>query len=193
MNEICLTKKFELLNINNSEKLILPNDLLIYILEFIYQTGPLSLTYDINKKIFIEIENPIYLQYKIDVKIWGLALEYIDDQTEELCKLAVQEDGYSLKYVKNKTEEICILAIHQNPFSLRFVEEQTEEMCKISVQENGDTLKYVKNKTEEICILAIKQYSRAIKHVENPTEEMYKLASLKYGCNLYDIMQWALF
>lgn len=75
------------------------NDILIYILQFIHQIRPLSITYDINKKIFIEIENPIYLQYKIDIQIYRLALENIENQAEELCKLAIQEGGYSLKYV----------------------------------------------------------------------------------------------
>ena len=31
----------------------------------------------------------------------------------ELCKLAVQEDGLSLQFVENQTEELCKLAVRQ--------------------------------------------------------------------------------
>jgi hypothetical protein len=46
---------------------------------------------------------------------------FVKDQTEEICKLAVQQYGYSLQYVKNKTEEICKLAIQQNVKALKYV------------------------------------------------------------------------
>ena len=33
------------------------------------------------------------------------------EQTEKICKLAVQQDGYALQFVKKQTEEICKLAV----------------------------------------------------------------------------------
>jgi hypothetical protein len=35
-------------------------------------------------------------------------------QTEELCKLAIQQNGRAFKHVKEQTEEICKLAVQQN-------------------------------------------------------------------------------
>lgn len=35
----------------------------------------------------------------------------MQNQTEEKCKLAVQQDGYALQHVKNRTDEICKLAV----------------------------------------------------------------------------------
>ena len=34
-----------------------------------------------------------------------IPLEYVNEQTEELCKLAVQQNGIALDFVKNQTEE----------------------------------------------------------------------------------------
>ena len=49
-------------------------------------------------------------------------MQYVQNQTEEICKLAVEQNGYELQYVHNKTEEICKLAIQQNPQVLEWVD-----------------------------------------------------------------------
>lgn len=38
-------------------------------------------------------------------------LEYVDDQTYDLCLFAIKLDGKAIKYVKNQTKELCMLAI----------------------------------------------------------------------------------
>ena len=105
--------------------------------------------------------------------------KYVKNQTEDICKFAVQEDGHALKFVKNQTEELCKLAVQELGYALRFVKiEQTEEICKLSVQQNGWTLQFVKIKTEEICKLAVQQNPNTLECVpENmKTEEICKLA-----------------
>ena len=56
------------------------------------------------------------------------------------------------RFVKEQTEEICKLAVQQDGIALQFVKEQTEEICKLAVQQNGHALKYVSTsfQTEEI-------------------------------------------
>jgi len=44
----------------------------------------------------------------------GLALQYVKNQTDKICKLAVQQYGFALQYVKNKTNEIKVEAYKQN-------------------------------------------------------------------------------
>ena len=44
----------------------------------------------------------------------GLALEFIKEQTPEICMAAVKQNGEALQYVKEQTEEICMEAINQN-------------------------------------------------------------------------------
>ena len=41
-------------------------------------------------------------RYIFFVKHDGLALEHIQNQTDEICKIAVQQNGYALEYVKNQ-------------------------------------------------------------------------------------------
>ena len=48
-------------------------------------------------------------------------IQYIENQTDELCAFAVCRNGLLLKYVKNKTPKICSLAIMSNPDALEFV------------------------------------------------------------------------
>ena len=40
-----------------------------------------------------------------DLQKDGLKLRYVDNQSDDLCKIAVQFNGFCIQYVKNKTEE----------------------------------------------------------------------------------------
>ena len=49
---------------------------------------------------------------------------YVINQTEDICKLAIQQNGYSLQYVINQTEELCTIAVKQNPLAIKYVKIQ---------------------------------------------------------------------
>ena len=51
--------------------------------------------------------------------------------TEEIYKNVVRWCGYLLEYIpyKKQTDEICKLAVQQNGYALQFVEDQTKEIC----------------------------------------------------------------
>ena len=112
------------------------------------------------------------------IKIDGYFINLLrkEEQTEDICKLAIQQDNQALEVVKNQTEEICKFAIKQNGLSLEYVKNQNEEICKLAVQQNGHALQYVKNQTEKICKLAVQQNYQALKYVNEQTEEICKLA-----------------
>ena len=57
------------------------------------------------------------------VKEDGYALQYVEEQTPEMCLIAVKKDGYALKYVKEQTPEICLTAVKQNGWALKFVKD----------------------------------------------------------------------
>ena len=46
-----------------------------------------------------------------EVKQDGLALEFVKEQTHELCLVAVQQDGQALEIVKKQTPELCLAAL----------------------------------------------------------------------------------
>ena len=66
-------------------------------------------------------------------------------QTEEICKLAVQQNGCALSFVRDnlQTEEMYKLAVQQNAITLAFVRNylQTEEICKLA--DLDDIEKYI--------------------------------------------------
>lgn len=117
---------------------------------------------------------------------FGGALQYVrmSDQSNKICKLAVQSSGYYVKYVKNQTEDICKLAVQQVPEALLYVRDQTEEICKMAVQMDGHTLLHVKNQTDEICLLAVEQKGSALQYVNVQTPNLCRLAVIQNGCNL---------
>ena len=106
----------------------------------------------------------------------GCALYYVKEQTEKICKLAIQYDARALKYAKEQTEEICKLAVQQNGTAILYVKNQTEELCKLAVQTDGYALQYVKNQTEELCKLAVQQNGTALQFVKEQTAEICILA-----------------
>ena len=126
---------------------------------------------------------------KLAVQQFGGALKYVENQTEEICCLAVQQFGYALKYVKNQTEEICCLAVQQYGWALEYVKNQTEKICCLAVQENVRALEYVKEQTEEICKSAVQHDGRALQLVKNQTEEICKLAVQQNGDALYFVKE----
>ena len=52
----------------------------------------------------------------------GWDLQFVKEQTAEICLAAVQQDGRALKYVKNQTPEICLAAVTQNGYALEYVD-----------------------------------------------------------------------
>ena len=75
-----------------------------------------------------------------------------EEQSKELCELAVQQDGRALQLVKDKfiTKELCNIAVIQNGFALQYVKDEfiTKELCELAVKQNGYTLRHVKDELQ---------------------------------------------
>jgi hypothetical protein len=84
----------------------------------------------------------IYLEA---IKSDSYALEHINDQTYELCLLAVSKCGTVLKFVKEQTYDICLAAINNYALSLQYVKIQIEfpNLCLIAVKKNKYAIAYV--------------------------------------------------
>ena len=59
------------------------------------------------------------------VKQNGYALQYVKDQTTEICLEAVKQSGDALQYAKDRTTEICLEAVKQSGYALQYVKDQT--------------------------------------------------------------------
>ena len=102
------------------------------------------------------------------------------------CLEAVKIDGLALRCVINQTHEICLEAVKQDGYSLKFVKEQTPEMCLEAVKQFGYALEYVKDQTPEICLEAIKQKGYAIECVKDQTPLIIHYLK-KYNITIYEI------
>ena len=51
----------------------------------------------------------------------GDALQYVKEQTADICLKAVEKNAYALRYVKEQTVDICLKAVKKNAYALRYV------------------------------------------------------------------------
>jgi hypothetical protein len=100
---------------------------------------------------------------------WSV-LQYVRNQTEEICLEAVKQDWYALQYVRNQTEEICLEAVKQNWYALRYVRNQTEEICIEAVKHNWYALQFV---NKNIFTKEIKEYT--IEQLQEKLWEEFKI------------------
>lgn len=97
------------------------------------------------EKISDGIINDKYKLYKLVLSYNGLLLRYINEQTYELCEIAVKENGMAIKHVQEEflTPELCKLAVQETGFALEYIKEQTLELCKIAIEDYVGMFNYV--------------------------------------------------
>ena len=79
--------------------------------------------------------------YKKKYKELGVKKNLSGDEAME----AVKQDGYALQYVGNQTEEICLEAVKQDDYALRYVSNQFFENDEEDIIElNGEKYKKIK-------------------------------------------------
>ena len=66
-----------------------------------------------------------------------------DYSTDFACSTVVRADGLVLQFVENQTPEICLEAVKQNGLALQNVKEQTLEICLAAVKQYEWSFKYV--------------------------------------------------
>ena len=64
----------------------------------------------------------------LDVILDWKALQYIQNQTDEICKYAIRGSAMALQFVRCQTDELCRMAVQQNGFALQYVENQTVDI-----------------------------------------------------------------
>ena len=97
------------------------------------------------------LSKPNYYRLTLEViKVHGcpdrmfMKKDYLDDDYQELSLMLVRMDGLNLGHIMNQTEEICVDAFKQNTDALRCVHKQTVELCLIAIRMDRPSLKWVK-------------------------------------------------
>ena len=120
-----------------------------------------------NQELVINNNNLIQENYTEVMMICenGLYLQYVKEQTQELCLEAVKQNGCALNYVKEQTDDICLEAVKQNGYALQFVKNHTDEICLEAGFTICNALQFVKVHIDEICLEAVKQNAYALQSI----------------------------
>ena len=124
----------------------------------------------------------------------GTLLEFVDEQTDELCEIACKNNINSYTFIKNKSYELNKKLLNIDGRILQFIDNQTDELCEIACKNNINAYKFIKNKSDElnlkmlninglllqfisiqndrICIIAIKQNPLAYQYVRNKNKRI---------------------
>lgn len=101
--------------------------------------GHAKITY-YNLNLMKCLTNISYEMQKCLVEHEGKIIKHFENQTEELCMLAIYSGG--LKYIKNPTVEMCMKAIEDDSWNLRYIKNQTIELCLMALKDD-DTINFV--------------------------------------------------
>ena len=89
---------------------------------------------------------------KLILSTYPSYLQFIDNQTTELCLAAVKNDGRALEFVKEQTLDICLAAVANEPLALQFVKEQTPEICLAAIKTDALAIQFVKDRSMALQI-----------------------------------------
>ena len=161
-------------------------------------------------ELFKYVKVQTYDLCKYTVNAYPNALEFVNEQnqTHEVCELAIRRSIHSFKYIKTKTEESCKLGIDIDPIVLTYLDNPSEElywyalkahtaaiqyipkecqtiqMAEFIMNNDKNFFPYVAYQTPEICTTAVKFNGQFIKHISNPSIELQLLAIDADGLNI---------
>ena len=107
----------------------------------------------------------------------------LDEQSEDVVKIAILQDYRMLRYVENQDEKLINYIIANtndtsnniiNDDFIDYIDNQTLEICSTvfkKYNQYSNHLKYVRNKTDEICLEAVKANFLSMNFFKNKTDE----------------------
>ena len=119
-------------------------------------------------------------------------LQYIDDQTENLCIKAIKKDPKCIKYVKNITNNIKKTVILNDPYYVFELELPTQDDLILAIESsNNESICNMFTKemiTPLIKKILLKKYPLYIKliPIEEQKEDEVNIAVNNYCCNIQD-------
>ena len=157
--QINIPKK-DMRDIENGKKI--PNDKEIHSIEKILN---ITLIFDCSFDITID-----------DIKYDWKLLQYVKNQTLEMCEVAVSKSWQAIKYVKKQTPKLCEMAAKKNWRSLEFIKKQTPDICKSAFENDWHAIQFIQFQTPEICEVAVKNNGLSIQYVIQQTDYLSELA-----------------
>ena len=114
---------------------------------------------------------------KTAIRLDGRVIEHIDNPTEELQILAIDDNrSECIKYIKWPTEKVQIMALKRYISNFRYINNPTYRVKLMALKKDGRLIEVIKNPTEELKLLALINYSSAIHFIKNPSDDLIRLA-----------------
>lgn len=118
-----------------------------------------------------EIENPSEKLQLIAVEDSGLYLQYIKNPTRKVIIAALEDDGHALKYVKNPDIGMQLAAVRTNGMALQYIKDPDNRVANAAISERGDAIQFIEWPTVQQQKMAIHDGIHNIKYIKNPDEE----------------------
>jgi len=84
-------------------------------------------------------------------------LEFIEEQTTDMCWFAIVKDPKVIEFVKNPTFGMCKYVLERDYTNISKIKNQTEELCMMVAR--FGTLEGINNPSTKVCIKAIQNLS----------------------------------
>jgi hypothetical protein len=125
-----------------------------------------SITQPIEDRIDI-LENKIHELECMLVHQNGSNIQFVNNQTPELCEIAIESDPMSIRFIQeqNRTHRLCIKAIRLNPDCVQYI--HSKDMHELAVSLKGSTLQYIPDEHKDyiMCADAIHKNPMVIQYV----------------------------
>ncbi len=107
---------------------------------------------------------------------------------EKVFTDSVKQDWKNLANIEQQTPEMCMIALQQNPKAIEFIRNPTPEMCMLAIKADASNLSLIKNKTPEIMD-AINAYAKNSIEKSNKTIQDTKstLEAMNTKLSLYAV------
>lgn len=110
------------------------------------------------------------------INLDGMNLEFYNKIDEDLIMDGVSQNGLALQFVKNQTIEICLCAVRQNSSSYQFCQfKDNEKLLTIVLNDNGKMIEYSSTKVKrdlKWCKLAVDNNKEAINLISSKIKNL---------------------
>lgn len=118
----------------------------------------------------------------------GLYLEFINNQSLNICSAALKNNIKAIAYVQDICESLILPYIHEYPRLIEYIDNPPEELCcQIIIKCNyPKIIKFIKNQHFKACLTAVTLDGLCLKYIKNQTVELVNQAlisnpnSIKY-------------
>jgi hypothetical protein len=127
-----------------------------------------------------KIENPSELMQIVAVQNNGRAIRYIKNPSEKVQLAAVNDGGYALQYIDNPSEKVQMAALNKSISAIQYIDNPSEKVQMAAVQIDGFAIQFIENPSERVQVAAVNNNKYALMYINNPSERV-QLAAVKHS------------